>query len=517
MSSAEGSVPGKVASPFFTVRTGARLSKSRGTPPQTRQTTRETPREQQQQQQQDVGSPVGLPLSKPVDRPPTRSFKQTTSSKAFSVAMALSRAGQRPIFGEQTESLVPPSTRLMEAKIMMEDIVRSKRRRVRLIAFAAVLALAYFVYHLFHFGSWRFEVVQRYDPRVGISLEVGGCDIDVLAGGEPEVRFSALLKGAAATWTKRSTDVSITEFAHLANRDGCADVPAASGCRRKCLVEIYVPPVAASMATFSIEQDPDDVDSPLVTITPGTTLHHLTIGSARNMPRSISLLVDGATLTGNLHAALGFGEARVVDSTLRLSDAVIDSSYSIYVLNVSNTGSALTFASSSSLGGCHVSRPTVTTSSSSPATAASESAAASASTTTASAASFAMSGARIQSTGGEVVVTQRGWAPPPRSHEAPPPRPQPRLLSSDAQRLSQLYGIKYGDRSSAGAGYLTIDVVGSAGVPEFRFVCEIPSRTGIPARAACPPLCDACASFISAAALLYSPLLHLISAPSAQT
>ena len=89
--------------------------------------------------------------------------------------------------------------------------------------------------------------------------------------------------------------------------------------------------------------------------------------------------------------------------------------------------------------------------------------------------------------------------------------------ASDAQRLSQLYGIKYGDRSSAGAGYLTIDVVGSAGVPEFRFVCEIPSRTGIPVRAACPPLCDACASFISAAALLYSPLLHLISAPSAQT
>ena len=191
-----------------------------------------------------------------------------------------------------------------------------------------------------------------------------------------------------------------------------------------------------------------------MTLTPGTTVKNLAVGSARNAPRSLGLLVDGATVTGKLSAFLGFGEARVINSALRLSDAVIDSSYSIYALNVSNTGSALASASS----GCHVSRPAATTSA--------------ASASAASAAASAPNSAHIQSTGGEVVVTQRGWAPPPRNLEAPPPRPQPRLLSSDAQRLSQLYGTRYGDRSSGGAGYLTIDVVGSAGVPEFRFICE---------------------------------------------
>lgn len=45
-----------------------------------------------------------------------------------------------------------------------------------------------------------------------------------------------------------------------------------------------------------------------------------------------------------------------------------------------------------------------------------------------------------------------------------------RLLEADAQRLMKTYGADYGDRGASKHIFLTIDVVGSAGVPHSRWI-----------------------------------------------
>lgn len=115
-----------------------------------------------------------------------------------------------------------------------------------------------------------------------------------------------------ARWQKKSTDVSITEFAHLENGPGgrgCANLRPGVSCRRRCLVTVSVTPVAAAQATFRIDQDPGDLDSPHISLTPGTQLHRLLI-SPRKSPRGLSLTLDHATVATELVAKLGFGEVR---------------------------------------------------------------------------------------------------------------------------------------------------------------------------------------------------------------
>ena len=83
----------------------------------------------------------------------------------------------------------------------------------------------------------------------------------------------------------------------------------------------------------------------------------------------------------------------------------------------------------------------------------------------------------VESSGaGEVVLTLANYEPLKGARTAVDgigdelPAPQPQIDASDAERIASSYGVLYGDRESEGAGYITFDVGGSAGVPRARFI-----------------------------------------------
>ena len=338
-------------------------------------------------------------------------------------------------------------------------VMKERRRQWRFLVFFALLVLLGAGWKVFNLGSETITVVQRYDPTSGLDLEISGCDLDFVSGPEPTIKLSVMLKQAKARWQKRSTDMSIVDFAHLENGPGgkgCDALRPGVGCRRRCLITVAVTPQASTSAVFQVDQDPDDLDTPEVYLSPGVELHTLKISPTRG-PRAVALRMDRATVRSELTAKLGFGEVRIHSSALP-SDASIDSVYSAYLTGVSIA---------SPVGGEQLhpqiqNMCAVGTTPDGDATA-----------PEATAAIFP----NIESSGtGEVVVTAPAFEPIEGATTAETgigddlPEPQPLLETADAERITATYGENYGDRDSESAGYITFDISGSVGVPRARFI-----------------------------------------------
>ena len=211
---------------------------------------------------------------------------------------------------DETSGLGAHTQRLLGHSVAEESLIRGRKRVWRLTCWLSIVLLTSGAWSLYTMGSKPYTVTKRYDPAVGLDLELGGCDLDFVPGDEPTIRYRAVAGGARARWDKRSTDASITTYAHLENNVGCSGLRPATGCRRHCLVTVTVPAAAAASARFRVDQDPDDLEAPQLTLTAGTRLAALSV-SPKRMPRSLHLAIDGATIHGALQAKLGFGEVQV--------------------------------------------------------------------------------------------------------------------------------------------------------------------------------------------------------------
>ena len=60
----------------------------------------------------------------------------------------------------------------------------------------AIVLLTSGVWSLYTMGSKPYTVTKRYDPAVGLDLELGGCDLDFVPGDEPTIRYRAVAGGA---------------------------------------------------------------------------------------------------------------------------------------------------------------------------------------------------------------------------------------------------------------------------------------------------------------------------------
>jgi hypothetical protein len=403
-----------------------------------------------------LGTPQGLPASTPIQS--QRAGGQPVLTKAGRTAPAgLSLPTEASLSTAFVDGEEGQTTRRLVEQSEKADIeIREQRRVFRLLVWLALLLLSYGGWKLFNIGSTTVVTTQRYDPAVGVDLEVLGCDVDFVPGDQPTVSFAALLKASHAQWRKRS-DAPVLRYAHLANSEGCGRLRPGSGCRRRCLVTVTVPSDAAATAAFRIDQDSEDLETPTITVAPKATVARLAI-SPRRVPRALNLVVDHASLTTSLTAQLGFGVAQVRESSIP-SDASLVTVYSIYMVGlstISRSGEARPLGSACEAYGMEVVDEVA-----------------------------ALGG--LQSTGeGEIVLTSPGFVPLAASHATNRgdadarddgddddmlPEPKPVLSPTDADRLSKAYGAEYGDRDSTGAGYLVFDVVGSVGVPTARFVC----------------------------------------------
>jgi hypothetical protein len=354
--------------------------------------------------------------------------------------------------------------RLVEQSEAAELEIRRTRRVWRTFFLACLIALLYAGWQLFNIGSEQLILTQAYDPAVGLDLELLGCDVDFVAGAAPTVSYAALWKAASARWQKHTSSPSIVRYGYMGNTLGCAGLRPGVGCRRRCLVTITVPPTAVASAAFRIDQDPDDLDAPRVTLRPGLELLELAI-SPRRVPHALSLVIAEAMVRGRLTGKLGFGRAEVRNSVIPDQTSLV-TVYSIYVLGTSTVGG--------------------------PASASAAAAALPQPTTAPSCRAFGLEMVDkvdvlggLQSTGeGEIVLTAPGFVPSASQHPKNRgggdhrddggsnylPTPRPVLAPTDADRLSKAYGTLYGDRQSTGSGYLIFDVVGSVGVPHARFI-----------------------------------------------
>ena len=405
------------------------------------------------------------PARPPIQLRPLPSGSMTTTGAGLTVPLTPVPTSRRQKPPGPALMLPPPQSlpesdeeaqtdRLLEGSRAHENHLRRRKRQWRTFVWLLLLLLSWGCWKLFNVGSSTIAITQRYDPAVGVDLQVTGCDIDFIPGKSPTIRYAAQYKAAAARWQKRSTDTSIVEYAHLENRVGCSgmrpDTAKCGGggcCRARCLITISVPPEASASATFRIDQDSDDLEAPQVIAKPGAVLHELLI-SPKQMPRSIGLSLDHAVVRKTLVAKLGFAEVVLRQSALP-ADATVETVYSIYAFGVSVAASE-TGASSVPLsltGGesCAVS-----------------------SSTSSTLGGFESSG------GGEVVVTSPRHKPALAASDSVDGEltaPQPKIAVSDADRLTKHYASKFGDRdSTGGAAYISFDIVGSEGVPRARFV-----------------------------------------------
>ena len=319
------------------------------------------------------------------------------------------------------------------------------RRKVRVAAWFVQVLVFWGCWKLFNFTSQMSAITQRYDPKVGIDLEVRGCDVDFTAGDEPTVTYTARMMAAHASWHKSTSDSTITQYATVSNNIGCGGLRPGDGCRRVCLVTVSVTPEAARLSTFRIDQEADDTDSPTISLMPQTSIATLLVSPAVDPP-SMDLVISHASITSQLTAKLGFGGMTARRSSLPKGSAV-EAVGSIYLYGVNTpTGSTSdTCTVGSDAAGSdwqEASRSTVP----------------------------AWPG--IQSFAGEVVDVSNPNMDPTKgvkSHDLPVPYPV--LGVRDATRITEAYASDFGDRgSSGGSVYITFDLAGSDGLPAARFV-----------------------------------------------
>ena len=319
------------------------------------------------------------------------------------------------------------------------------RRKVRVAAWFVQVLVFWGCWKLFNFTSQMSAITQRYDPKVGIDLEVRGCDVDFTAGDEPTVTYTARMMAAHASWHKSTSDSTITQYATVSNNIGCGGLRPGDGCRRVCLVTVSVTPEAARLSTFRIDQEADDTDSPTISLMPQTSIATLLVSPAVDPP-SMDLVISHASITSQLTAKLGFGGMTARRSSLPKGSAV-EAVGSIYLYGVNTpTGSTSdTCTVGSDAAGSdwqEASRSTVP----------------------------AWPG--IQSFAGEVVDVSNPNMDPTKgvkSHDLPVPYPV--LGVRDATRITEAYASDFGDRgSSGGSVYITFELVGSDGLPAARFV-----------------------------------------------
>ena len=339
--------------------------------------------------------------------------------------------------------------RLVEKAELLEEKQTLMRRMYRTTVWLAILLLLWALWMLF-IPDYITTVTKLYDSKVGIEVEVGGCDMDFVPGVEPTITYTSLNKVSHTLWEDAfGGNEGRIVYAELGNTRGCDSLRPGVLCSRVCLIAVSVPPEASTSATFEVRQQADDRSKPTVRVRPQTTINTLLI-SPGQVPRSLTLRIKGAVVTNGFTAKLGFGEMQVIDSVLPPASDV-EAVFSMYLFGVSAMGREDTPAIESGAA-CVVGDDA-------------------AGSDFASASRSSIDGvfSGLLSAAGEIVLTQSADFRPEGS-DGEPPAVHPRLAFSDGQRLMQTYGGAFGDRESTGTAYITFDVAGSDSVPSARFI-----------------------------------------------
>ena len=101
-----------------------------------------------------------------------------------------------------------------------------------------------------------------------------------------------------------------------------------------CLVTIGVPPEAASTTVFQVDQAAEDVEWPLITVQPGTTVYRINIGAWWKPQRNIGIFVDRATIAGTIGGRMMHGDVRAANATLNDISVEIVEEGSFYLLDI---------------------------------------------------------------------------------------------------------------------------------------------------------------------------------------
>ena len=156
---------------------------------------------------------------------------------------------------------------------------------------------------------------ETYDPSVGLSLSLAGCDARLVSGSTATVTYHARRGVAPVTWVRPFAESSTVSEAHAHNTEwDCADAPLGL-CSSWCRLTVEVPP-GASSAAIQLLQPSGDASHPSVTIG-NVTVGSITTAPANTPLPSLSLHLVHTTVLGATTIRLHEGGVHSVGSSLR--------------------------------------------------------------------------------------------------------------------------------------------------------------------------------------------------------
>ena len=172
-----------------------------------------------------------------------------------------------------SKKLKDPLTLDRELALAMAQRKRKWRSCVHLVVMMIIIG----VWCIFMLPHLPLATELTYDPTEGLSIQVGSCDVDFIAGEQATISFTRLL----STGTRSTEDDTLI----FDNAGGCSSMPMKS-CRRLCHVKVFVPP-GASGANFRVSQIDKDPSTPLIRVQPGVSFASLTLEVAlmRHRPK----------------------------------------------------------------------------------------------------------------------------------------------------------------------------------------------------------------------------------------
>ena len=215
---------------------------------------------------------------------------------------------------------------------------------MRFVIYIIVLGL---MYPLWHAATLPYEAggpTFTYDPAVGASLDVQGCDVHFVSGTEPTIIVEAnqhvrLLASSPADREALNATVGATVQMNTAVLNEDAHYFHA---KHMCLATIYVPEGLGADASFNVTQGAGDFLHPRVKVT-NLTLPELSVSGAM-----ISAERSTSSITKTLTMRSADGGLRAHRSSFGDVDAEVEGTGSIHLLEVAAPRDQFSFSTCTS-------------------------------------------------------------------------------------------------------------------------------------------------------------------------
>ena len=141
----------------------------------------------------------------------------------------------------------------------------SMRRRLVRLTVLGVLMGGVIVGVIFASLPWHtITTSASYDPAIGLTLDLSGCDARLVPGTEASMHFEARRDITTVEWVRGSGGAITGVRAHNSVHS-CADAPLGV-CASWCRLTVNVPPAASDAADFIVTQPAGDASHPSVTV-----------------------------------------------------------------------------------------------------------------------------------------------------------------------------------------------------------------------------------------------------------